>query len=92
MSMFYGEVLIWEDASIYRLTSFPITSNYVTTLNHETRDDTMELSSFIMKRFAIGPYTFFTWNDEQMDMNNQLRWNFDGNKRVMEREYLCKVP
>jgi hypothetical protein len=42
MCMFYSEVLIWEGASIDRLTSFPIASYYVTTLNHETRDDTMQ--------------------------------------------------
>lgn len=60
MCMFYSEILIWEDASIYRLTSFPVASNYVPTLNHETRDNTMEWGSFIVKRFAIGANTFFT--------------------------------
>lgn len=64
MSMFYSQILIWEYASIYRLTSFPVTSNYVTTLNHETRDDAVKWGSFIMKRFAIGPNTFFTWDEE----------------------------
>jgi hypothetical protein len=33
-------------------------------LNHETRDDAVKWGSFIMKRFAIGPNTFFTWDEE----------------------------
>lgn len=60
MCMFYSEILIWEDASIYRLTPFAVASNYVTALNHEARDNTMEWCSLIVKRFAIGPDTFFT--------------------------------
>lgn len=92
--MFYSEILIWEDASIYRLTPFAVASNYVTALNHEARDNTMEWCSLIVKRFAIGPDTFFTWNGEQMDMNDQLRWGcWRENKPWRpERKYLYKEP
>ena len=41
MCMFYYEILIWEGAPIYRLTSFSITSNYVPTLTHEAWDNTL---------------------------------------------------
>ena len=52
--MFYFEILIREGTTIYRLSTLSITTNNITSLNHEPWNYTMEGCVLVMQRFSSG--------------------------------------